>query len=193
MLNNSLVEKLWAEIEQKYSTKKRHYHTLVHLENLNKHLRGVKSDIEDWDTIVFTLFYHDIVYNTLKSDNEEKSAGLAGKRLIEINLPGDKIASCIRQILATKTHLVSIENDTNLFTDADLSILGQPPETYKTYCKEIRKEYAIYPDVIYNPGRKKVLAHFLQMERIFKTKPFYDAFEKQARINIVYEMNTLNT
>jgi predicted metal-dependent HD superfamily phosphohydrolase len=44
---------------------------------------------------------------------------------------------------------------------------------------------------MYNPVRKKVLLHFLSMERIFKTDYFYTHFEKQARENLQKEMELL--
>src|SRR5690606_36924476 len=138
----------------------------------------------NWETILFTLYYHDIIYNPLKSDNEEKSAALAEKRMKQISVSFDTINQCKKQILATKGHNKSIDSDTNYFTDADLSILGQPWETYSIYYKNIRKEYSIYPDFVYNTGRKKVIRHFLAMERIFKTDFFFNKFETQAKRNL---------
>ena len=172
--NNSLIEELWTEIEKNYSGKKRYYHTLQHLDNLLAQLTEVKGEIQNWETILFTLYYHDIIYNSLKSDNEEKSAELAEKRMKLISVSIDKIELCKQQILATKSHLKSTDTDTNYFTDADLSVLGQPWETYLDYCKNVRKEYSFYPDFVYNLGRKKVLNHFLTMDRIFKTDFFYN-------------------
>ena len=96
--------------------------------------------------ILFTLFYHDIVYNSLKSNNEEKSAELAEKRMTQISVSNEIIECCKAQILATKSHVKSTDSDTNYFTDADLSVLGQTWETYSIYYKNVRKEYAIYPD-----------------------------------------------
>ncbi|MBB1192845.1 hypothetical protein DNC80_04085, partial [Flavobacterium sp. SOK18b] len=79
--DESLTNELWNEIDQNYTDKKRHYHNLSHLDNLYKQLLFVKEKIENWDTVLFTLFYHDVIYNALNSDNEEKSAQLAEKRL----------------------------------------------------------------------------------------------------------------
>ncbi len=167
--NSNLTDELWIEIEKNYSHKNRYYHNLEHLENLWIQLNLVKSDIKDWNTILFTLFYHDVVYNALKNNNEERSADFACARLQKLSVPETIIENCIEQILATKKHLFSADGDTNIFLDADLSILGADWETYLNYTKQIRKEYAIYPDLIYKPGRRKVLQHFLQMERIYKT------------------------
>lgn len=189
--DDSLSQKLWTEIEKSYSDKKRHYHTLAHLDNLLIQLTEVKSEIKNWNANLFTLYYHDIIYNSLKSDNEEKSAELAAKRMKQVSVPVSTIELCSNQILATKSHVKSADSDTNYFTDADLSVLGQRWDVYTQYYKNVRKEYSIYPDFVYNPGRKKVLNHFLSMDRIFKTEYFYNKFEVQAKLNLQMEIELL--
>jgi len=190
--SDSIIVSYWQEIEKRYSNKKRHYHTLLHLETLIHQLSGFRQLIEDWDTLLFSIYYHDIIYDVLKSDNEEKSAELAVERLSAINYPPDKIIICKDSILCTKNHLHHSNGDINFFTDADLSILGQSQDVYRQYCEQIRREYSIYPDFVYKPGRKKVLTHFLNMDRIFKTEPFYTKFEKQARANLQAEAAELS-
>ncbi len=187
--NKDLITDLWNEIEQNYSKKNRYYHSLIHLENLLQLLTEIQQLIEDYDTLLFTLFYHDLIYDSLKSDNEKQSSEVAEKRLQQLSIPLDKIEKCKAQILATKNHNLSSDEDTNYFTDADLSILGQSWDVYSVYSQNVRKEYSVYPDFMYNSGRKKVLRHFLEMDKIFKTDYFYNKFEQQARINLVKELN----
>lgn len=187
-----LIHELWYEIEKCYSGTTRYYHTLQHLHHLMTVLNEVKEEIEDWQTILFSLYYHDVIYNPLRSDNEVKSAELAEKRMKKISTPEVQIKHCKEQIFATKSHGKSADSDTNYFTDADLSILGHGWEAYSEYCKNIRKEYSIYPDIVYNRGRKKVLKHFLEMERIFKTNFFHDRYEIQAKQNLVNELHLLD-
>lgn len=182
---------MWNEIFIHYTQKHRTYHTLYHLENMLTELKPIKDELEDWDATLFALFYHDIIYNVTKKNNEEKSAALADKRLSAIHFPTDRKLRCINSIMATKAHGHSNDSDTNFFTDTDLCILGASPEKYKTYCKQVRKEYSLYPDFLYNPGRKKVLQHFLSMERIFKTNHFYNHYEQNARVNILHEIEML--
>jgi predicted metal-dependent HD superfamily phosphohydrolase len=189
--NTALAGKLWDEIEKIYTAKKRYYHNQSHLENLLKELTSIKESIEDWDCIIFSIAYHDIVYNTLQKDNEEQSAALAKQRLTEIAFQADRINKCVQQILATKGHTISDNKDTNFFTDADLSILGASWDVYETYFKSIRKEYSYYPDLLYKPGRKKVLQHFLGMGKIFKTDKFFSMYEEQARKNLSAELALL--
>jgi predicted metal-dependent HD superfamily phosphohydrolase len=189
--DQQITESLWREIEKRYNERGRYYHNLLHLENLYKELAEVQSSVKYWDVILFSLFYHDIIYNTLRQDNEEESAWFARKVLRSLNVTEEKVALCYSQIRATKGHTISKDNDTNLFTDADLSILGGDPVTYQSYANQIRNEYSVYPALIYNPGRKKVLNHFLAMDRIFKTDHFYSRYETTARKNIADELQTL--
>lgn len=186
--NDHLINELWEEIARAYSQKDRHYHTLSHLDHLLTHLLEVKELISNWETVLFSLYYHDVIYDVKKSDNEEQSALFAEKRMKQLHVPDAMIGNCKTQILATKTHLQKEHSDTNYFTDADLSVLGQDWENYSVYFENVRKEYAVYPDFLYNPGRKKVLQHFLEMERIFKTDYFHEKLEPAARQNIRKEI-----
>ena len=186
-----LINELWEEIETAHSAAKRHYHTLRHLENLLHQLKAVKDQVNNWDVVLFTLYYHDIIYNPLKDNNEEKSAELAEARLSVLAVPAVLAQRCKQQILATKKHLPDSDPDTNYFTDADLSVLGLDWPAYSAYAEGVRKEYAIYPDLLYKPGRKKVLQHFLQMERIFKTDYFYHKLEASAKRNLQQELEGL--
>lgn len=187
-----LIDQLWQEIEQCYSGGKRHYHNLQHLSHLLSQITEVKAQFFQWDVVLLSLYYHDIVYSATKSDNETNSAKLAVKRMSELGVPIELIESCEAQILATKSHEISVNSDTNFFTDADLAILGASWEDYVAYYQSVRKEYAIYPDFMYRPGRKKVLEYFLKMPKIYKTDYFYQKLEERARENIAREIVLLS-
>ncbi len=184
------IRGLWDEVVKNYNNSKRHYHNLAHIENLLRELLPFKTSFESWDAVVFTIVYHDIVYNTLKANNEEKSAHLAEKRLNMFHIPQHVINRCKSFILATKKHQTA-DIETNLITDADLSILGAESDRYIQYSQQIRKEYSIYPDILYYAGRKKVLLHFLLMDKIFKTDSFYSSYEASARNNLQNELSEL--
>lgn len=186
--DEGLIQSLWSEVYHFYSSRKRYYHNLTHLEKLYAELFAIKSQVEDWNTVLFALFYHDLIYNPMRKDNEEQSALRAQACLQQLHVPPEKITRCTAHIRATQGHQVSVDRDTNLFTDADLSILGQDWDMYSTYVAQIRREYAIYPDLLYRPGRQKVLRHFLAMDRIYKTDFFYEKYEQQARENMKKEL-----
>lgn len=190
--DHELANNLWLEIFTKYSEPKRHYHTISHLEAVIAELKEVKDHILDWDTTLFAVFYHDSIYKASSSTNEADSAKLAMQRLSAISYPADKIAKCANMILATKQHELSDDLDTNYLLDADLAILGKSPDDYQKYSDQIRQEYTIYADFIYNSGRKKALQHFLQIESIYKTEYFLKKYENKSKINICNELEGLN-
>jgi predicted metal-dependent HD superfamily phosphohydrolase len=183
----AIAKPLFTEIRIAYTQPSRHYHTLAHLDQLLADLKPHQSQFSCWDTVVFAIAYHDFVYKATRKDNEENSGAVAEARLRQIDFPEDETKQCVKFILATKKH-EAISNEIDLFTDADLSILGASPEKYQQYATNVRREYSIYPDLLYKPGRKKVLQHFLSMRRIYKTDEFYERYEQAARCNLQTEL-----
>ena len=188
-----LIETYWKEIINKYSSKKRFYHNLSHLQNMLKQLDKYENQIVDLDTLKFAIWYHDIIYKSTKKDNEEKSAVLGKKRLKTIGFDENRLEKLKKLIVSTKKHqlILTKNNDNAYLLDLDLSILGADWNTYKNYIQNIRKEYKIYPNFMYNPGRKKVLNHFLERETLFFTQDFQIKYEKQARENLKKEIELL--
>lgn len=186
------IKIFWKEIMVNYNHPQRFYHTLTHLRNLFSILELKKNEIVDWEVVQFAVFYHDIVFDVSRSDNEEQSAVWAERVMQSLEIDPQRIDRCKRHILATKGHGIDIDPDTNLFTDADLSILGSDSETYEKYSNQIRQEYIQYDDNTYNTGRKKILETFLRSQFIYKTEAFKMKFEEQARENIEREFKTLS-
>ncbi|MHC0441458.1 HD domain-containing protein [Flavobacterium sp. 3-210] len=94
-------------------------------------------------------------------------------------------------ICATQQHQQNVIEDINWLIDFDLKILAKDWEDYKIYIKQIRKEYRIYPDFLYKPGRAKALKHFVENEFIFQTEEFRNLYEEKARNNIENEISLL--
>lgn len=184
------AERQWQLIETYYTEPHRHYHTLAHLQYLLQQLLPVKRNVENWEALLLALYYHDLVYNTARNDNEEQSAELAAHYLQGTQIPKESILLCRQHILATKSHVAHQSHDTNLFTDADLSVLGSTPEAYLTYAKQIRQEYSHTPYAQYVKGRTTVLQHFLQLPFIYKTAPFQH-LQVRAKENMVNEITLL--
>jgi len=186
--NAAFMAKCWNEIKTAYTAPGRHYHNLNHLDYMMKKADEYQEEIQDLHTLKLSIFYHNIVYVTNRSDNEERSSEIARDRLEKLTVPEAKIARCEFQILATKSHKKTGDNDTNYLLDFDLAYLGESPSLYREYSENIRKEYSQYPDALFKQGRKKALEHFLKMVRIYKTEEFYKKYEKQARENLRSEL-----
>ncbi|WP_299115963.1 hypothetical protein [uncultured Winogradskyella sp.] len=191
--DNVLINTLWNNISVNYSKKNRYYHNLYHINSMLLQAKENQSKFDDYEAVNFAIWYHDIIYKSTKKDNEEKSAIFAKKCLNSLNFGGKRTKIIQNLIISTKKHEVVLnENlDNSYLLDFDLSILGTNWESYLIYIQSIRKEYKIYPSFIYNPGRKKVLLHFLEREHLYFTEEYKYKFESQARINIKKEIESL--
>jgi predicted metal-dependent HD superfamily phosphohydrolase len=182
---------LWAEVARECSGKGRYYHTLDHLEHMARVLSPYLYVMEDADAVVLAIAYHDIVYKVTRSDNEQRSADLMRARLRPLGVSMERLQRVEEHILATKAHGSTAEPDTAYLCDADLAVLGASPEAYALYASAVRKEYRRYPDLLYRPGRRKVLRHFLGMPVIYRIPAFREQFESAARRNLANELNAL--
>lgn len=191
---SSLVEEIWSEIQSAYTSETRFYHNLSHIECMIEELDPMKDEISNWDSVLFAVWFHDIIYSTFQFDNEEQSSEYAIATMRKLNVPESIINKSSSLILKTKNHMfVNDPEDLDMqyFLDTDLLVLGKPLEEYKKYMTDIRMEYKNYDNAIYSEGRKMILNKFISMPSIYRTAKFIDKYEQQARINILYEIQNL--
>ena len=190
--NLFVIESIFNSIIEQYSAKNRAYHNLSHIQSLLALGETLLDKIQNPKAVYFAIWFHDIIYNTKRSDNEDKSAGFAAEALTGIGVPEQTIAVTQEMILATKHHRgTDLSWDMKAFLDLDTSILGAPEETYQEYSRAIRKEYSWVPDFLYRKGRMKVLNDFLEREHIYHTKEIGAEYEIEARRNIASEIRGL--
>lgn len=188
--NEKDIQRNWLDLEKAYSKKSRQYHNLTHIKDMIESYDTYFLKLDSPNEILYSIFYHDYIYVSSRKDNELKSAEFAIKILPE-NATLDRKA-VFDMICITKDHLHNGIEDQKWLIDFDLKILSRDWETYQIYFKQIRKEYRIYPDFLYNPGRIKALKHFLENEFIFQTEEFRTLFEAQARENVRMEIDFLS-
>ncbi len=177
-------KEVFGYLDSLYSQEGRHYHTLTHIDQCLKELKHAKSIAEDFDALEFALWYHDVIYDTQRNDNEEESANLASKvcRTNELaELFSSKVYSLI---LGTAGHITSDDVDAQLMLDVDLSIFGQDENTFRTYERQIRQEYIWVPERTYNQKRSEILQGFLDRKLIYQTDLFQGRYEGLARRNL---------
>lgn len=189
--DQSKIEEIFHTLFEKYSEQHRAYHNLSHINYLLESLKNL--ELTDFDTIYLAAWFHDVIYEPKRNDNEIQSAKLAVELLPRLNLPVEKIRKIEQIILATQKHNAeNLDNDGKLFLDLDLSILGADENTYRNYSQAIRQEYSHVPNILYRHGRRKVLENFLKRDIIFFTKFGRDQFENQARLNLANEIKELS-
>ena len=184
--DQQLIKESWSEVSALYNDTSRYYHNMQHIANFYNELLRCKSDMENWDAVFLAMVYHDVVYVATSRDNEEKSAEKAKEHLTTMGFPQPFIDTCYALIMATKSHKATANNTTNLFIDADMSILGVPLEKYKEYVKQVHSEYSAVPN--FAEKRKGFLKHFLGVERLFITPLFHKLYDQSARYNLQQEI-----
>jgi len=188
-------EQAFSDIVKSYTARGRHYHNLEHLQELFRHSDRYQFQLKDKDVVAAAIFFHDVIYNPARRDNEVKSAEFAARNLPMLGFMPEEIQMVYEFIVATQQHELPDHPHPDLpwFLDFDLAILGADWETYLNYTKNIRLEYRIYPDLLYKPGRRKAMEQFLMRPKIYFTEKFQDMFETMARRNISMEINMLIT
>lgn len=183
------IQQNWLVLEKAHSKKSRHYHNLTHLKEMIEGFETYRDKLQNPNEVLFSIFYHDFVYSASKKNNELKSAEYALAILPDNTNLNKQIV--FDAICATQQHQHNAIEDINWLIDFDLKILAKDWDNYKIYFAQIRKEYRIYPDFLYKPGRAKALKHFLENEFIFQTNEFRNLYEEKARINIEKEISLL--
>jgi predicted metal-dependent HD superfamily phosphohydrolase len=181
--------RIGQNLVEQYQSQGRYYHNLGHISAMLDLLAQYKAQIADEPTLALAIWFHDAVYQPLRSDNEEKSAELARAELPLLNVPKSQVVKVEQFILATKRHELLIPDaDLAYFLDFDLAILGSSQADYQQYVQQIRQEYHWYPDLVYRPGRRKVLESFLGRAKLFHR--LGDQYEMVARQNLAREIAT---
>lgn len=190
-----LKNECWDEIVEYYTRPNRYYHNLSHIGNLFLLLDEHLSLAENPALIGFAIIYHDIVYDNLRSDNEEQSAIKAREHLAKLNMKPAFIRNVELLILATKLHRVEplsdVEKDMAMFLDLDMAVLSTAWDDYEIYRNNIRKEFKQYSDAVYKSGRKNALQQILSKGTIYLTSQFQSMMEDKARHNLNREISLL--
>ena len=191
--DKTITDHIYQVLKEKYSEKSRFYHNLSHVKTLLSLYESVHSHIHNHQAIQFSIWFHDVVYNTQRRDNEVESARAASAMLSRLQVNAETMELVNGLILATIYHGgVNLSPDAKLFLDMDLAILGASEEIYDEYSRAIRKEYSWVSESMYRTGRKKVLGSFIERERIYCTDEMKIRYEKQARTNINREIKSLD-
>jgi len=180
----------WEHIARAY--KGRAYHNLNHLEEMLGHLTDLSTRLAPAAAPTFgiALIYHDIVYRAGRKDNEARSADQAVAFLQKAGASEADQNRCRQLVMATKTHEAATEEEAVL-VDLDLAVLAREPAGYDEYARNVRKEFRLFPDFLYRPGRKKALRHFLEKPYIYHGEIARELWEVSARANLERELSTL--
>jgi predicted metal-dependent HD superfamily phosphohydrolase len=199
---------------KQYSSENRHYHNLNHIVSL---IKLSNHDKKSHYTIspklvhllLFAIWFHDVIYDVIKKDNEEQSAKKAKECLEDLGLsktknyygPAEDFVE--KLIVATKHDKKEDLYWCQYICDIDTLILSSHNwEQYQEYSENIRKEYSFFSDKDWNHGRINFLENILKnKENIYYLSdvPFNNRIlgisyvdEERAKENIKKEIGFLN-
>jgi predicted metal-dependent HD superfamily phosphohydrolase len=184
-----ISEPLRAELVAAYTAPGRHYHDLRHIEALLGFAEACAGAIADRDAVEAAIWFHDAIYDTRRNNNEERSAALAAARLAG-KTDRNRVARIAAMIRATAGHIMpefddaAAMQDSALFLDMDLAILGSPATDFDAYEADVRREYNWVAEPEWRIGRCAVLAGFLARPAIYITARFQASHEAAARRNL---------
>jgi len=175
----------WAALVAAWSEPHRRYHDLAHLAAV----LGLVGELGTGDLTAVRLaaWYHDVVYDPERTDNEEVSAQRARAGLRGL-VDDDRVAEVERLVRLTAGHDAA-PDDANgaVLCDADLAVLAGPPDAYATYASAIRAEYGHLSDEAFTAGRIAVLEHLLALPTLYRT-PAAQPWTATARANMNAEL-----
>ena len=178
------VDSSYRQIKDLYRTPIRVYHNIRHVEHCLSEYDAVSRLAVNPAAVEAAIWFHDAIYNSKVSDNEDKSASVAVSMLAAMGV-GSKFCQDVRKlILHTKHAGVPRTGDGKIIVDVDLAILGSVPAGFDKYENSIRKEYAWVDESVFWPKRAEFLRTLLSRKRIYVTDFFFKRYEARARMNM---------
>jgi predicted metal-dependent HD superfamily phosphohydrolase len=186
-------EGLFERLVECYAEPHRRYHTAQHLDECFAAFSSVRSAAACPEEIELALWLHDAIYDTKRKDNEQKSAEWARSAMLGAGLSEGAAERVHALVMATRHAAIPSGNDAEILVDVDLSILGDTPQRFAEYERQVRAEYAWVPDALYRRTRRKILKGFLRRRSIYATEHFRAARERLARKNLRRSVERLRT
>ncbi|MGY1685635.1 metal-dependent phosphohydrolase [Geodermatophilus sp. SYSU D00804] len=180
----------WAAVVAAWSEPHRRYHDLHHLAAVLGLVGALGPAADDPAAVALAAWYHDVVYDPRRGDNEQASAGRARAGLAGL-VPPERLDEVVRLVLLTAGHDAA-DGDANgaVLCDADLAVLAGPPEAYAAYASAVREEYGHLSDEVFTAGRIAVLEALLALPALYRLPATRD-WEPRARANLAAELTLL--
>jgi predicted metal-dependent HD superfamily phosphohydrolase len=181
----------WAALVAAWSEPHRRYHDLAHLAAVLGIVGELAAEAADPDAVRLAAWYHDVVYDPRRGDNEEVSAERARAGLRGL-VDEARVAEVVRLVLLTAGHDPEPgDADGAVLCDADLAVLASPPEAYAGYASAVRQEYGHLPDEVFAAGRAAVLEQLLALPALYRLPAVAERWTAPARANLAAELSLL--
>ncbi|RDZ28229.1 HD domain-containing protein [Lysobacter silvisoli] len=182
----------WQALQAAYAQPPRAYHNFEHVREVLRHYGEVAAG-PGWRQpaeVALAVLYHDAIYEAGRRDNEARSAQLAAEHIARY-LPhaGIDVARVRELIELTARHgqigRDQVDEETALFLDGDMAILGAEPAAFDAYDRGIASEYRGHvPGPLFRLNRRRFLKALLKRERIYLSEHYHARYDAAARNNL---------
>jgi predicted metal-dependent HD superfamily phosphohydrolase len=181
----------WAAVVAAWSEPHRRYHDLAHLAAVLGLVGELAGAAADPHAVRLAAWYHDVVYDPRRGDNEQVSAERARAGLRGL-VSDDLVAEVERLVLLTAGHDPAPDDGNGaVLCDADLAVLAGPPGAYAAYASAVREEYRHLSDEEFTAGRTAVLEHLLALPALYRLPAVAADWTPLARANLAAELSLL--
>ena len=158
ILKEHIIVSALIHSERAWTNPHRYYHNIDHLNDvlisMEKNISFNELNAYERHILLIAAFFHDIVYDPKRTDNEDMSIALYHSISKNNKAFDDEVC---RLIEVTKHRKRPFEKLAKIFWDADNAQFYKSFEDYKKNDKNIRKEYSHVSNEQYKEGRIKFL------------------------------------
>jgi predicted metal-dependent HD superfamily phosphohydrolase len=167
-----------------YQESNRFYHSLDHIEHCLKMFEQCKSLVAYPDTLEIAIWFHDVILESGRRDNEALSASLYLELSADVQC--EEMRSAINSMIMATLHDGTSLNqpDSIYMVDIDLSSFGLPWNEFLRDSLNLRAENPQVCDEEYQLNQTGFQRGLLARPRFYLSDFFYQRFEKQARANL---------
>lgn len=184
--NPNSSEYEWECLKLSYTQPNRKYHNLMHIAKCLDYFDCVCELVSipkfSRDVIEFSIWYHDIVYETNSFTNEEDSARYV--EYMNYSFPRRFKTLVIDSIRKTTHKEIGGTSLSQMVCDIDLMPLSVGWNEFYINQMNIRDEYSFVSDKDFYPASAKILESFLERKYFYQTPAINYFYERWARQNI---------
>ncbi|MCP4982651.1 MAG: hypothetical protein GY935_19410 [Gammaproteobacteria bacterium] len=167
-----------------YNEPQRHYHTLAHIEHCLGMFDSCESLVDNPDALEIAVWFHDVIYEPEKSDNEANSAEL----YLELSegVHATELRQLVARLIIATLHDGSPleDSDARYMIDIDLSSFGLAWEEFERDSQNLRAEKPGLSDADYYHKLADFRSKLLSRDRFFYTEFFCQRYEQQVQDNL---------
>lgn len=189
-----LLKDMHVLIKNTYIKNGMAYHNLDHISdcltnlflNIEKIQELESSKISEFEisALFAAIYFHDIIYVPMSSDNESLSVAASRTYLTVLGCDNHFISEVKRLILATKHDTPPKKVSDSIIMDIDLAGLALPWVEFTNMTEKIYKEFSFLERDVFIKGRKKFFEKMLSRGPIYHTVYFYTQLESKAQDNL---------